>query len=121
MKEPPLKNTKTVAFRFSGEERSLEKVETIFKNLLEISQRDIYGGGFEGCNSVYVKFSNETIYKQTAALHGNTYDYDGTTNLQIIVVSTYKIKVYLKNVPFQLSNNAIESIFMKSDLSAYIC
>ena len=53
------------------------------------------------CEYVCMLLANDEIYNFTVEHHANNiYDTNNDTSIQIIDISTYKIKVTMENVPF---------------------
>ena len=61
-----------------------------------------------------VKFRTSAVYDKVCELHhGHTYDVptgEHVTKLKVIDVSSYSVKVTMKNVPFELSNTHLERV-----------
>ena len=70
--------------------------------------------GFEGKYSILIKFRTSSVYDEVCELHhGRTYDVptgEHVTKVKVIDVSTYSVKVTMKNVPFELSNTQLERV-----------
>ena len=58
----------------------------------------------------HIKLANNAIYKQVVSYHGDKIDIDKNTTVQLLDASTYKSRVFIRNVPFELNNGAIRRI-----------
>ena len=113
MIEPKVKKVNTISLRFVKGERSRELAKYILKDIFKLQPKDIFGIGNEGKASIHVKFRSTDVYNDISTqYHGEhlRIDLDEETTVQVIDVSTYSIKVSMKNVPFELSNTAIDKI-----------
>ena len=110
MREPVVKRVNTVSFKFIKGTRSFLACELILRHELDLGIKDVIGVGQEGKNCMHIKLANNAIYKQVVSYHGETYDIDENTTLQLLDASTYKSRVFIRNVPFELNNGAIRRI-----------
>ena len=111
MFNPVIKRVNTIAIKFKFGERSNDAVKYLLKDIFELDPSDILGVGNEGKSYVHVKFKTESVYRHVCDnYHGKSYWYGETTELQIYDISTYSIRVEIKNVPFELSNSYVEKV-----------
>ena len=114
MTEPIIKRVNTVSIRFAEGERSKPKARYLLRDVFKLKNTDIFGVGFEGKYSIHVKFTTAQVYNEVCRLHhGNTYDVgtrERVCQVKLIDVSSYSVKVSMKNVPFELSNTQLERI-----------
>ena len=114
MNEPKLKRTNTVAVRFATGERTDHAVIHLLKHHFNLQGKDVFGVGNEGKNSIYVKFKSTLVYNDVCTKHhGKYFTIDGETKVQLLDVSSYLIKVSMKNVPFELNNQHLEQLLEK--------
>ena len=108
MTEPPIKKVNTIALKFDEGQRSKPKARYICRDVFKVQSRDVIGVGFEGKYSILVKFRTSAVYDKVCELHhGHTYDVptgEHVTKVKVINVSTYSVKVTMKNLPFKLIN-----------------
>ena len=111
MGTPHIKHINEISLKFIEGDRNYPDVIHVLKNKIGLSKTDLVGVGFAGKDSVYVKFANNDIYNQVIKHHDRQhYDTDKGSIIQILDISTYKIKVFMKNVPFNLPNPVLRSI-----------
>ena len=115
MIEPKVKRVNTISLKFTKGVRSNNFAKYILKDVFELEPKDIFGIGNEGKASIHVKFKSAEVYNAISTkYHGESINIDlgeeATCTVNIIDVSTYSIKVAMKNVPFELSNTALEKI-----------
>ena len=111
MRNPLIKNVNTIALKFIKGDRNYKDVITVLKDHLGLEKDDLLGHGFSGKDSIHVLLATNEIYNSTVEHHANNfYDINNDTSIQIIDISTYKIKVTMKNVPFALPNTTLSNI-----------
>ena len=117
MAEPIIKRVNTVALRFAEGERSKQKARYLLRDIFRLQSRDILGVGFEGKFSINVKFRSSEVYNQVCSLHhGETYNVgtaERVSEVKVIDISSYSVKVTMKNVPFELTNPQLTRILIK--------
>ena len=111
MQEPIVKRVNTISLKFTTRIRNNKACEYILGQALGLKRNDVKSLGYAGLRSVYVKLSSYESYSSICENYqGRTYTVDGNTTVQIEDVSTYKLKVLMKNVPFELSNPSVKPI-----------
>ena len=103
MGSPHLKNINTISLKFLQGERNYKDVIYVLKHEISLCKEDILGLGYSGKDSVHVKLANNEIYNNTIEYHcGNTFQTNNGSYIELLDISSYKTKVHLKNVPFDL-------------------
>ena len=111
MQEPIVKRVNTISLKFITGIRNNKACEYILGQVLGLKRNDVKSLGYAGLRSVYAKLSSYELYSSICENYqGRTYTVDGNTTVQIEDVSTYKLKVLMKNVPFELSNPSVKRI-----------
>ena len=110
MRNPQIKCINTISLKFITGERSFSACKKILKDTIGLESNDILGVGHEGKNSINVKFTNEITYRKASAYHGDTFDINEHTVVKLLDISTYKVRVNIKNIPFEVPNSILQSI-----------
>ena len=114
MRSPDIKHVNTISLKFIKGERNNKACKRVLIDLLCLKKGDIYGFGTEGKFSVRVKFSNEEIYNDIVSTYNaQIFNLSENTSVQLLDISTYKIKVSIKNVPFEVPNTVLWNILQK--------
>ena len=108
MGSPHLKNINTISLKFLQGERNYKDVIYVLKEEIGLCKGDILGLGFSGRDSVYVKLADNDVYNTTIEYHcTNTFETNSGSCIELLDISSYKTKVHMKNVPFELPNRAL--------------
>ena len=111
MPPPIIKRINTIGIKFINCEREAEICDHVLVNILQLSAGDVRAIGESGRNIILVKLSTQAKYNEICQKHeGNDYIISDDKKVSIIDSSTYSIKVTLRNVPFELSNPALQKI-----------
>ena len=111
MGHPQLKYINTISLKFIEGDRNYTDVIHVLRDQIGLSKEEIRGLDFFGKDAVHVKLDNSEVYNTTIEIHGNNkFDTDKGSVIEIIDISSYKTKVSLKNVPFDLPNAVLRNI-----------
>ena len=123
MREPAIKRVNTVSFKFLKGERDKHVVAEYLNSVLHIDSTDIVGVGDEGRSSIFIKFARRNQYDAFVTNHGGKTITANAFIFQIIDVSSYCIRVSMKNVPFELNNSVLRNLLGKygSVKEVYMC
>ena len=114
MGSPHLKNINTISLKFFEGERNYKDVIHVLKDKIGLCKGDIQGLGYSGRDSVHVKLIDNDVYDTTIEEHCfNTFKTNSGSHIELLDISSYKTKVHMKNVPFELPNRALRSILEK--------
>ena len=111
MGTPHIKNINTISLKFIEGDRNYPEAIQVLKHEMGLSKDDLVGMGFAGKDSVHVRLANNGTYNQVLKYHySNKYDTTKGSRIEVLDVSTYKTKVFMKNVPFTLPNSVLRNI-----------
>ena len=106
-----LKNINTISLKFIEGDRNYTDVVHVLRDQIGLHKEEILGLDFFGKDAVHVKLDNSEVYNTTIEIHGNNkFDTVKGSVIEIIDISSYKTKVSLKNLPFDLPNAVLRNI-----------
>ena len=111
MSNPTLKNYNTISLKFIEGNRNYKDTITVLKDHIGLDKHDLLGSGFAGKDSIHILLANKETYNWVIDHHNeNIFDINNETKIKLIDISSYKIKVSMKNIPFALPNNTLLKI-----------
>ena len=110
MLEPRYKCVNTIAIRFDDGQRDRDIVKVLLRDIFRLKPSDIGGVGNEGRNSIHVKFTTASVYEYICNNHHGDIIPVNDIEVKLEDVSTYTIKVTMKNIPFEFPNAQLKRI-----------
>ena len=108
---PKLKKINTVGIRFTKGQRKDAHYEMIIEGILKVQESDIAGIAEMGPKRFMLKVSTHYVY-QDICRHfiGKTLKIDDDHEFEIDDLSTYKHRVRVRKVPFEMNDYALKSL-----------
>ena len=106
---PLIKRVNTIGIKFTKGEFRESHLEEIVENILEIPEDEVAGISEMGKFRFMIKVSTFERYNEICENYvGQLIPIDENIEIRIEDVSTYKNRVHMKFVPFELGNNGLK-------------
>ena len=94
MGTPHIKHINEISLKFIEGDHNHPDIIQVLKHEMGLSKSDLVGMGFAGKDSVHIKLANNDVYNQVLKYHyRNQYNTDKGSHIEVLDISTYKIKI----------------------------